>query len=90
MLNVFTATVNRKGNEMKTVELTTAIEFQTKTSALDSAVRDGRRVIMIAGRVFSVTKAEADRLERDGVRFAYVSRVFNRGGIKTVVTVPVN
>ncbi|MBK9126294.1 MAG: hypothetical protein IPM13_00625 [Phycisphaerales bacterium] len=46
--------------------------------------------ITIAGRRYATPRAEAERLERAGVEFAYLGEITRDDGKQCIVTVPVN
>ena len=67
------------------------IEFETIDEAIQETYASGRgEAILLAGRKFVVDKAEAERLETEGVEFAYLGLHELPNGRDVVVTIPVN
>jgi len=68
------------------------IEFPNAVEALQHANADPRMdtAILLGGNHYSMTKATAERLEREGVEFAFLHDHEMPDGSWRIVTVPVN
>ena len=69
-----------------------AIEFETAHEAIQyyNASGYGDAVITLNGKCYVTHKAEADRLDADGIAFAYLHDHEMPDGTHRIVTVPVN
>ncbi len=76
---------------MKTIEFQ-AIEFPNASEALQHTYADPRDgvAVLLGGKHYVMQKAEAERLETEGVEFAYVFDHEMPDGTFRIVTVPVN
>lgn len=67
-----------------------ATEFHDVCEALQHADEAGDEAITVVGRFFVVARSEAERLEAEGVAFAYLGDCVMADGRHRLVTVPVN
>ena len=67
-----------------------AIEFDTASESLQWADADGGKAVLLDGRYFVMTEAEADRIAAAGIEFAYLVDHEMPDGDWRIMTIPVN
>lgn len=77
---------------MTTRQLTVyGVEHRTARQAIEDAKTSGREcAIRIGGKHLSVERDEADRLEAEGIPFAFLFDHTMADGTRRLVTVPIN
>lgn len=66
------------------------IEFDSACEAMQHADDTGGKPITLANRFFAVSRAEADRLQDEGISFAILCDREMPDGTYRLVTIPVN
>lgn len=67
-----------------------AIPFKTAGDALQQADAAGGEAILLGGRCYVVSEAEAVRIAQADIEFAYLCEHDAADGTSRIVTVPVN